>query len=118
VDDDDRVGGPRQAFVLGAGVLAVGVKYWVFTLGAIAAIAEADIGRARSVTTFVVFALLAVSTSLLAVVAAVAFPHRSKALLDGVAAWLGRRNRAILIGFGLVFGTWFLLKGLAGLGIV
>ncbi len=35
-----------------------------------------------------------------------------------VSAWLERHNRVIVIVLGLVFGVWFLLKALSGLGVL
>jgi hypothetical protein len=35
-----------------------------------------------------------------------------------VSGWLERNNRHIVIGLGAVFGTWFMIKGLTGLGIL
>jgi hypothetical protein len=39
-------------------------------------------------------------------------------LLERVSDALERYNRPIMITLGLVFGLWFLVKGLAGLGVV
>ena len=45
-------------------------------------------------------------------------PARAEAFLASFSVFLERYDRPILVGFSLVFGTWFLLQGLAGLGIV
>ena len=45
-------------------------------------------------------------------------PASSQALLERVSAWLERHNRVIVIVLGLVFGVWFLLKALSGLGVL
>jgi len=55
------------------------------------------------------FAILALASS---------SSSRSAAILEGFRAWLERNNRLITIMFGLVFGTWFLLKALTRLGLV
>jgi hypothetical protein len=39
-------------------------------------------------------------------------------VLDHVSGWLERNNRVIVIVLGLVFGAWFLLKALQGLGVL
>ena len=49
---------------------------------------------------------------------AYAAPERAAVMLDGIAGFLERNNRVIVIGLGLVFGTWFLLKALGDLGII
>ena len=108
---------PGKAFLLGAGLLAIGAKFWVFTLGAIAAIDEADLSRSASILAFVVFAVLAVSVPLVLIGVTVFAPARSDALLDRASGWLSRNNRVMVIMVGLVFGVWFLVKGLDGLGV-
>ena len=108
---------PGKAFLLGAGLLAIGAKFWVFTLGAIAAIDEADLSRSASILAFVVFAVLAVSVQLVLIGVTVFAPARSDALLDRASGWLSRHNRVMVIMVGLVFGVWFLVKGLDGLGL-
>ena len=44
-------------------------------------------------------------------------PARSDALLERASDWLSRHNRVMMIVIGLVFGVWFLIKGLDGLGV-
>jgi len=110
--------GPGKAFLLGAGLLAVGAKFWVFTLGAISAIGDADLGRPGSIVTFLVFVLLAESAMLTVVLAAVVMPRRSDAWLDRASRWLTDHNRLIMIVIGLVFGLWFMVKALDGLGVL
>jgi hypothetical protein len=109
---------PGKAFLLGAGYIAVAAKLWVFTLGAIGAIAEAAPGKAASIALFVVFVALVEAIPIGVVVYAAAAPGTSHALLDRMSAWLERNNRTILIVLGLVFGAWFLLKALQGLGLL
>ena len=109
---------PVKAYLLGAGLLSVSVKFWVFTLGAIAAIGEAGLGQAASIVSYVVFVILAQSVALFVIGIAYAMPHRATGVLDGISGFLERYNRAIVIAIGAVFGTWFMLKALNGLGIL
>jgi hypothetical protein len=109
---------PARAFGLGSLLLAIGVKHWVFTLGAIAAIGEAGMGAATSAGTFVVFVLIAHGLQLALLVAAFVAPARADVVLARVSAALDRHGRSLLAGVSLVFGAWFLLKGLAGLGVI
>ncbi len=109
---------PTQAFRFGAGVVAASPKLWAFTLGAIAVIAEADLGRAGALALFLVFVALAESIHLSLVAIAYASPRRAVPALDRVTDLLARYNRPLMIGLGVVFGTWFLLKALAGFGVI
>ena len=107
-----------KAFLVGFGMLAIGVKFWVFTLSAIAAIGDAELGVTSSILNFIAFVVLTELALLLVLGAAIAVPKRSQALLATVSGWLERNNRHIVIGLGAVFGTWFMIKGLTGLGIL
>ncbi len=109
---------PFRAYLLGVGLLAIGAKFWVFTLGAIAAIGEASLGQTGSTLVFLVFVALAQSINLGILVFAYAAPTRADAALARFSDLLTRYNRVIMITLGLVFGTWFLLKALDGLGIL
>lgn len=107
-----------KAFLLGFGVLLIGAKFWVFTLTAVSSIGDADLTRGEGVATFLVFVVLAESVHLAIVGAALVAPDRSAGLLDRASEWLRIHNRVIMIVLGFVFGTWFLIKALDGLGVV
>jgi hypothetical protein len=109
---------PGKAFLLGVGLVAISAKFWVFTLGAIAAIGDARLGSGGSIVAFLLFVALAESIHLAAVGFAYAAPARADAGLARFSALLGRYNGPIMIVLGLVFGTWFLAKALTGLGII
>jgi threonine/homoserine/homoserine lactone efflux protein len=109
---------PLAAFAAGAGFMTVSVKFLAFTLGAISAITEAHLGGKLSILMFVLFVILAQSVPFTIVALASSSSSRSAAILEGFRAWLQRNNRAIGIVFGLVFGTWFLLKSLSHLGLI
>ncbi len=109
---------PGRAFLLGAGVVLISAKLWVFTLGAMGAIEEAALGAAGAVGAFLAFVVLAESIHLAILAVAFAAPSRADVLLARSSDLLARYSRPILIALGLVFGTWFLLKGLSGLGVI
>jgi hypothetical protein len=109
---------PGRAFLLGAGFVAVAAKLWVFTLGAIGSIEEAALGWWSSIAVFLLFVILAESLLIALVAYAALAPGPSQVLLGRVSAWLERHSRTIVIVLGLVFGTWFLLKALSGLGAI
>ena len=109
---------PGKAFLLGGATVIISVKLWVFTLAAMSAIGDAGMPRSANFATYTAFVLLGVSTHLAIIAAAAFFPDRSRAFLDRSLLWLQDHNRVIMIGLGLVFGGWFLFKGLHGFGIV
>jgi len=98
--------------------MLIGAKFWVFTLAAINAIAAADLGQGASVLAFLAFVLLAESILLLSIGVAYLLPARAGAFLDGVIGFLTRHNRVLVIVIGVVFGTWFMIKALNGLGLL
>jgi hypothetical protein len=109
---------PAKAFLFGFGVLAIGAKFWIFTIGATAAIGDAQLGRSGSILMFLLFVTLAECIELALIGFAYAMPTRADSVLDAFSAFLQRSNRVIVIALGLVFGTWFLIKALSGLGIL
>jgi hypothetical protein len=104
-----------KAFGMGALLMAVALKQWVFTLSAIAVIEEAQLDPAGSVLSYLFFVLAAQSLVLAPVIAAALAPAQSARLLDATLGWLERNNRVITIAVSLIFGAWFLWKGLTGL---
>ena len=100
-----------RAFLVGAGLMLIGAKFWVFTLGAIAAIGDADLSRTASIGTYLLFVALTVSIHLALIGIAFAVPSKADALLERAADWLSSHNRLIVITLGLVFGTWFAFEG-------
>jgi hypothetical protein len=113
----DDVGAGR-AYLLGFGMLAIGLKHWVFTLGAIAAILEADPGPVGAAGAFLAFVLVAHALQIAMLVFAVLAPERADRTLASVTAVVGRHSRPVLVVVSLVFGLWFLAKGLSGLGVI
>jgi hypothetical protein len=107
-----------RAFLFGAGYVAIAAKLWVFTLGAVGAIDEAGLGSAASVALFLLFVALAEAIPIAFVAYAALAPSSSQILLGKVSAWLEKNNRVIVIVLGFVFGAWFLLKALQGLGVL
>lgn len=109
---------PTKAFFIGAGVITVSVKAWVFTLAAISVIGNAGLGHVANVASYVAFVLLAMSANLLIVGCAALLPDRSRSLLDRILRWLQENNRPIMVVVGLVFGVWFGIKALHGFGVL
>jgi divalent metal cation (Fe/Co/Zn/Cd) transporter len=109
---------PWQALLVGATLLLIGPKFWVFNLSAIAVIEAAELARVAAVTAFLVFVVLTALPTLSLVLVRVATPDRADALLERLSGWLTGHNRSVVIGVGFVFGAWFLVQALSGLGVV
>jgi|APFre7841882724_1041349.scaffolds.fasta_scaffold30139_2 hypothetical protein len=104
-----------KAFGVGALLMAVSIKQWVFTLSAIAVIEQAQLSRAANMLTYLFFVLAAQSLVLAPILVSAVAPVQSTKLLDAIQGWLERNNRAIVIAASSIFGVWFLWKGIAGL---
>jgi hypothetical protein len=106
---------PLKAFGLGFGLLLIGGKFWVFTLGAIGIIGQAQLGQPSSTVAYLLFILLAESLLLIPILIRIIIPKQSSSLLEKTSAWLTRYNRSIIIIVSLVFGLIFLYQGASGL---
>ena len=104
-----------KAFGIGALLMALSIKQWVFTLSAIAVIEQGELSRAGNVVTYLFFVLAAQSLVLAPILVSAVAPVQAAKLLDAIQGWLERNNRAIVIAASSIFGVLFLWKGIAGL---
>ena len=104
-----------KAFGLGFGMLLIGAKFWVFTLGAIGVIVQAQLGQPSSAVAYLLFVVLAQALLLLSLGIRILLPERSKSFLEQISQWMTRNNRPIMISVSLVFGLVFLYQGVSGL---
>jgi hypothetical protein len=104
-----------KAFSMGALLMMVAMKQWVFTLSAIAIIEETQAEMWAGVAAFLIFVLAAQSLILLPILVYAIAPARAARWLDTVQGWLARHNRIITIAVSLIFGVWFVWKGVTGL---
>ena len=113
----DILGGlsPIQAFGMGALLMVLAIKQWVFTLSAISVIEQGELSQAGNVLVYLFFVLAAQSLVLAPVLISAVAPTQSTRLLDAIHGWLERNNRAIVIAASSIFGVWFLWMGIAGL---
>jgi hypothetical protein len=104
-----------KAFGMGAVLVMLAAKQWVFTLSAIAVIGQAQLAPPASTGLFVVYVLAAQALGLIALIAYAVAPRSAGGALAKVNVWLERNNRPIMIGISLIFGLFFLFKGVTGL---
>ncbi len=104
-----------KAFGMGALLMALAVKQWIFTLSAIAVIEGAEMSQTANVLAYLFFVLAAQSLVLAPIIAYWVAPTQSARGLDAMQGWLERNDRVIVITVSLIFGVWFLWKGITGL---
>jgi hypothetical protein len=104
-----------KAFVIGAAVVALSTKQWIFTLSAIGVLSKAHLGPPASIGHFLGYALAAQAFGLIAVIAYALSPRRAGGALAAIRQWLERNDRQVLVAVSLIFGLFFLFKGITGL---
>jgi divalent metal cation (Fe/Co/Zn/Cd) transporter len=109
---------PANAFGIGTAMILLSVKFWVFTVTAVSAIADANLRAPEGAITFTLFIVLGESTQLALLAIGLLSRERSGPLLERIVAWLIANNRILVITLGTVFGLWFLLKALHGLHVL
>lgn len=109
---------PGSAFGFGMLLVALGGKWWLFTLGAVAAITDADLGHPATALAYVLFVALAELPVILIVLLSALAPTRSAPLLDAVSTWMEDHSHGIVIAACLVFGLWFVVKALNDFGVL
>ncbi len=106
---------PLKALGAGAAIMAVDVKQLVLTLTAIDLIQGAAVGAASAAALYLFYTVAVQVFVLLPLLVYAVAPQRADKPLRAAQDWLERYNRPILIGVSLVFGLWFLAKGVTGL---
>lgn len=104
-----------KAFGLGALLIAIAAKQWVFTLSAIGVIGVAQLSRPGSVVAFLFYVFAAESLVLAPIIVYGVVPTRSANTLETAQNWLEQHNRPIVITISTIFGVLFLWKGVTGL---
>jgi hypothetical protein len=104
-----------KAFGMGAALVAIAAKQWVFTLSAIAVIGQARLDPPAGIGLYLVYVLAAQAFGLVAALAYAVAPRPAGRALGRAEQWLSCNNRRILVVLSLAFGLYFLFKGIAGL---
>lgn len=104
-----------KALGMGALLMTVAVKQWVFTLSALAIIDAGQMDTPAGVLLFLIFTIGAQSLTLAPIIAYAIAQAQSGKVLDTAQGFLERYNRVITIAVSLVFGVWFVWKGVTGL---
>lgn len=107
--------GTPKAFIFGLLSIAIAAKQWVFTLGAIGAIQDAGVDRTEGILLFLLFTVLASSLLLAPIIFRIVAPRRSTHVLAAAGDWLERHNGTIVLVVSVVFGVFFLARGVTAL---
>ncbi|MBV9512035.1 MAG: GAP family protein, partial [Caulobacteraceae bacterium] len=106
---------PVKALGLGALLVAIGPKLWVFTLLALAVVSAAEMGQVRNIAAYIGFIILAQIALIPAVLVYALAPQAAGAILRRALGWLTQYNRPISLVVPRVFGLYFTWNGIKGL---
>lgn len=106
---------PLKAFGMGAMVMGVGIKMWVFTLSALGVIRAEELGMGPSIVAYLIYVVLAQILLIAAIALSAAAPGVAGPLLGRANSWLARNNRPISITVALIFGIYFAWDGASSL---
>ncbi|TAH53860.1 MAG: hypothetical protein EYC68_02130 [Chloroflexota bacterium] len=104
-----------KAFGFALLLMAIAIKQWVFALGALEVINKSALTLAESIIAYLIFILGAQFLILVPIVIRAALPRQSAHLLESGSQWLERNNRMLVIVVSVVFGAYFIFKGITGL---
>jgi hypothetical protein len=106
---------PSRSAGLGAVLSGANPKNLALALGAAIALAEADLGGARTTASVVLFVAMGTVGIALPLMIYLLAPERSSAVLGRFRAWLGHHDAALLTLLGLAIGAKFVYDGLSAL---
>lgn len=103
-----------KALAMGALMIVIGAKQWVFMFGALGVIRRANLGSPENIIAYLIFVLGAMSLLLLPIILRLVVPKQSAEILERASTWLEKNNHPIVIAVSLIFGTFFLYRGISG----
>jgi threonine/homoserine/homoserine lactone efflux protein len=106
---------PGKAYKFGLGWLFISPKQWIFTLTAVGVIFAANLEPLISFVNYLFFILIALTLFFLLILIYIVLGERSQSFMDSLFKWLKKNAQTILIVVFVVFGLYFLIKGLTGL---
>ncbi|MER3433834.1 MAG: hypothetical protein C4288_10465 [Leptolyngbya sp. ERB_1_1] len=106
---------PLALLAAGAVSTLIAPKLWVFTLSTIGIILGADLNPWDTFKTYFLYTLAAQTLLILPLLLCAIAPHQSARILQSISDWLTQNKKPITLLVSLVFGSYFLWKGLSGL---
>jgi threonine/homoserine/homoserine lactone efflux protein len=107
---------PGKALGMGVLLSVVNPKNLILTLGAGAAIAQTGIDAGEQAVALAVFVLIGTIGTGVPIVIYFVLGDRARHVLDGLKAWMGEHNAAIMAVLCLVIGAKLVGDGITGLG--
>jgi len=105
-----------RSLAMGVALSGINPKNLLLTVGAAAAVAQAGVSTGDEVVAMAVFVVVATLGPGIPVAIYFAMGERAAKLLDGLKAWMGAHNAAIMTVLLLVIGAKLIGDGISGLG--
>lgn len=103
---------PPMSFALGVVLMAIGLKHYVFMIGAMEDLEKSGVLGIRWTLTMILFIVAAELLVLLPILIYLLMPERSEAILGSIKNLLDRYSSRITIIFCFIFGIFFLWRAL------
>lgn len=107
---------PGRAVAMGAALSAINPKNLLLTVGAAAAIAQADVSTGDEVVALAVFIVIGTLGPAAPVLVSLFMGSRAREVLDEMKVWMAAHNAAIMAVLCLVIGAKLAGDGISGLG--
>jgi threonine/homoserine/homoserine lactone efflux protein len=107
---------PGRAVAMGVALSAINPKNLLLTVGAAAAIAQANVSTGDEVVALAVFIVIGTLGPAAPVLIALFMGSKAREILDDLKTWMGAHNAAIMSVLCLVIGAKLLGDGISGLG--
>jgi threonine/homoserine/homoserine lactone efflux protein len=107
---------PARAAAMGLALSAINPKNLLLTVGAAAAIAQADVSTADSAVALAVFVVIGTLGPAAPVLISLFMGSKARDILDELKVWMGMHNAAIMAVLCLVIGAKLAGDGISGLG--
>ena len=105
---------PLRAFALGMALFPLQVKNLAIFVACLNLIIASSLGTGEGIVALALVLLVFVLPVLALIGLYAAAPLRATSMLGALQAWMVKRNRAITVVIGFVFGAFFLVRGLLG----
>ena len=105
---------PAKAFGIGMALFPIQIKNLAIFIACMSLIATANLTPRGSIIALVVVILIFAIPVLVLMGLYVAVPQRASSVLGSLRAWMQKNNRTITVVLCLVFGAFFLIRGLWG----
>jgi len=105
---------PPRAFAFGIALFPLQVKNLAIFVACLNLIIASSLSPQGSIVALLLVLVIFAIPVLVLISLYAALPHKASTMLGSLQTWMGNNNRAITVVICLVFGAFFLMRGLLG----